>query len=357
MTHVFISPHPDDAALSCGGLIASLRELGQTVTIISVFSGGPEAAAQLTEYQRTALGFGNKALWPLTEAFDRTDILPDYPVTADVGGSAPWAADAERVAVTQERANTQARQFWQRASWTRAANVTNATSPDRPLADAVPGQGTLDGIDFDSADAAAIRRAEDARYAWFMESSLVDLGLPDAVYRGYVGDAELLGGPRPDDEPPLAALRREIMRLEPQQVYFPLGIGSHVDHVLCREVALALLRTERGWVMPEPDVADRLSFYEDFPYAWWNDFAGQADLPVSSESLGGGRALQARYADISEFVDRKVAGLRVYQSQIEQLFHSDQGMLDDVAGYARRVAYAGGVGTGAAERYWSVVRP
>ena len=44
------------------------------------------------------------------------------------------------------------------------------------------------------------------------------------------------------------------------------------------------------------------------------------------------RALQARYADISEFVDRKVAGLRVYASQVPQLFHSDQGMLDDVAG-------------------------
>jgi len=25
MTHVFISPHPDDVALSCGGLITSLR--------------------------------------------------------------------------------------------------------------------------------------------------------------------------------------------------------------------------------------------------------------------------------------------------------------------------------------------
>ena len=317
----------------------------------------PKPAPQLTEYQRTALGFGNKALWPLTEAFDRSDILPDYPVAATAAGSAPWAADAERVAVTQDRANTQARQFWQRASWTRAANVTNAPSPDRPLADAVAGQGTLDGIDFDSADAAAIRRAEDARYAWFMESSLVDLALPDAVYRGYVGDAELLGGPRPDDDPPLAALRREIMRLEPQQVYFPLGVGGHVDHVLCREVALALLRTERGWVMPGPDMADRLSFYEDFPYAWWNDFEGQADLPVTTGSLGGGRALQARYADISEFVDRKVAGLGVYATQIEQLFHSEQGMLDDVAGYARRVAFAGGVGTGAAERYWSVIRP
>ena len=40
MTHVFVAPHPDDAALSCGGLIASLRELGQNVAIITVFSGG-----------------------------------------------------------------------------------------------------------------------------------------------------------------------------------------------------------------------------------------------------------------------------------------------------------------------------
>ncbi len=35
MTHVFIAPHPDDVALSCGGLIASLRELGQNVTILT----------------------------------------------------------------------------------------------------------------------------------------------------------------------------------------------------------------------------------------------------------------------------------------------------------------------------------
>ena len=39
MTHVFVSPHPDDAALSCGGLIAGLRDLGQAVTILTVFSG------------------------------------------------------------------------------------------------------------------------------------------------------------------------------------------------------------------------------------------------------------------------------------------------------------------------------
>ena len=59
MTHVFVSPHPDDAALSCGGLITSLRELGQSVTILTVYSGTADDAG-LPEYQRVALGFGNK---------------------------------------------------------------------------------------------------------------------------------------------------------------------------------------------------------------------------------------------------------------------------------------------------------
>src|SRR5438128_10150813 len=77
MAHVFVAPHPDDVALSCGGLIASLRELGQNVTILTVFSGsgsngsGSDAGGGLTSYQREALGFGTKTLWPVTEAFNR----------------------------------------------------------------------------------------------------------------------------------------------------------------------------------------------------------------------------------------------------------------------------------------------
>ena len=272
-------------------------------------------------------------------------------------GPQPWAADPERIALTQERANTQARQFWQRASWTRSANVTNLETPERPLSDGVGGQGTLVGIDFDVADAAAIRKAEDARYAWFMEASVIDLDLPDAVYRGYEGDDQLLGTPHDDDEPPEDILRREIMRLEPQMVYFPLGVGGHVDHQLCREVGLGLLSEGRRWVMPGPDLAGRVSFYEDFPYAWWNDFTGLGDLPAGGLDLPTGLSIEARYADISDQFERKVAGLRMYSSQTPRLFGSDQQMLDDVAGYAARVAIAGGVGTGAAERYWSVIRP
>ena len=88
MTHVFVAPHPDDVALSCGGLIAGLRELGQNVTILTVFSGaGPTEDGRggdtLSTYQREALGFGSKTMWPVSEAFNRSHISADYPVYGD----------------------------------------------------------------------------------------------------------------------------------------------------------------------------------------------------------------------------------------------------------------------------------
>jgi LmbE family N-acetylglucosaminyl deacetylase len=139
-------------------------------------------------------------------------------------------------------------------------------------------------------------------------------------------------------------------------VYFPLAVGNHVDHQLCREVALSFLAEERAWVMPAPEMPGRLSFYEDFPYAWWNGFSGLADLPPGALELPPGVRLEARYSDISDQLERKSAALRMYASQVPRLFEGEQGLLDDVAGYAARVALAGGVGTGAAERYWATLR-
>jgi LmbE family N-acetylglucosaminyl deacetylase len=353
VTHVFISPHPDDAALSCGGLIAGLRELGQAVTIVSVYSGGPREGEPLSEYQRAALGFGNKAIWPNTQAFRRDNIPADVPLGSD---DAPWAADPERITITQERANTQARQFWQRAAWTRTANVTNIETLERPLADSIGGQGSDELLELGAADAMAVRRIEDERYAWWIEASLISLELPDAVFRGYVGDEELLGEVRGDDPAPYEILRREILRLEPQQVYFPLAVGRHVDHQLCREVGLGLLDEERRWVMPGPDMVGRVSFYEDFPYALWHGFRSPADLPEGSLELPPGVDLSARYASIDDQLERKAAGMRLYASQIPNLFESDQRMLDALASYHARVATEGGL-PGRAERYWTPTRP
>ncbi len=54
-------------------------------------------------------------------------------------------------------------------------------------------------------------------------------------------------------------------------------------------------------------------------------------------------------------MERKSAGLRMYASQIERLFHSDQGMLDDLAGFHARTAVSAGQ-RGFAERTWAPVR-
>src|SRR6188472_2534723 len=257
MTHVFVAPHPDDVALSCGGLIASLRELGQNVTIITVFSGedvdGMAGVAGVPTYGREVLGVGSKAVWPSGEAFNRSSILPDYPL-----GQA-WAAHEDRLEATQSDADAAAKRFWQRSSWYRRASIRAESIADQPVIDDVPTQGavyTNEIIDAAVAgDLMARRRLEDERFAYFAEAAIVFLDLPDAVFRGYHDDDQLLGQPSPDDEPPFDVLRREIERLEPQRVYFPLGIGGHVDHQLSRTVGMQLLGLSRDWVMPGPDYA------------------------------------------------------------------------------------------------------
>ncbi len=353
MTHVFVAPHPDDVALSCGGLIASLRELGQNVTILTVFSGDG-ASGRLTPYQREALGFGSKTMWPATEAFNRSAIQADWPTAALVPS---WAASEERLDATQVDADAAAKRFWQRSSWYRRASVRNESIAEQPVMDDLSTQGAVYTDDLVDAAAAgdlmARRRVEDERFAYFAEASIVYLDLPDAVFRGYEGDDELLGVPRPDDEAPYDLLRQEIDRLEPQKVYLPLGVGGHVDHQLCREVGIRMLQEPRRWVMPGPDYAGMVTFYEDFPYAWWNDFKRLEDLgsdPLAA--LPADISVIPEFADITDQIERKIMGISLYESQLERLFDGKIQMADAVRAYGRTLAEFGGV-SGAAERYWA----
>jgi LmbE family N-acetylglucosaminyl deacetylase len=356
MTHVFIAPHPDDVALSCGGLVASLRELGQNVTILTVFSG-TGATDRLSPYQREALGFGNKTVWPVTEAFNRSHVLPDHGV--DPAAVPPWQATQEGLHATQGDADASAKRFWQRSSWYRRANIHNESLAGQPVIDDVSAQGavlTEELVDAAIAgDTMAQRRLEDERYAAFSESAIVWLDLPDAVFRGYEGDDQLLGAPREDDPAPYELLRREIARLEPQRIYLPLGIGGHVDHQLMREVGISLLHESRKWVMPGPDYTSMVAFYEDFPYAHWEDFGRLEDMPPGTfANLPAGVSLRAEFADITDQLERKIRGISLYDSQISRLFEGSNGMADAVRSYGARIADIGRV-PGAAERYWVTI--
>ncbi len=359
MTHVFVAPHPDDAALSCGGLIASLRELGQNVTILTVYSGSGEANG-LTAYQREALGFGTKALWPATEAFNRANLAADVPLLQGPDGSPPWAADPDRLDATQADADAAAKRFWQRASWYRRASIRNESLAGQLVIDELPTQGAVLGTEIVEAasagDVMARRRLEDERFAYFAEASVVFLDLPDAVFRGYEGDPELLGTPRDDDPPPIEILRREILRLEPQRVYFPLGIGGHVDHRLVRAVGAALLAEPRAWVMPGPDWAGIVTFYEDFPYAWWSGFSQLEDLGDGFlADLPADVSLAPEFTDIGDQIERKIRGIALYESQLEGLFGGLRPMAEAVRAFGLRVGELGGL-PGFGERYWSTTR-
>jgi LmbE family N-acetylglucosaminyl deacetylase len=354
MTHVFVAPHPDDVALSCGGLISSLRELGQNVTILTLYSGAGSDSERLTPYQREALGFGSKAIWPVTEAFNRAHLVADYP---EDSSAAPWQASKEGLEATQTDADAAAKRFWQRSSWYRRANIHAESLAGQPIIDDLPTQGAVLTSELTDAAAAgelmARRRLEDERFAAFAEVSVVWLDLPDAVFRGYEGDDELLGRPRRDDPAPVELLRREINRLEPQRVYLPLGIGGHVDHQLARDAGLALLAEGRRWVMPGPDYTGQIVLYEDFPYAWWEDFGRIEDLPAGTlDALPAGISLTAEFADISDQVERKIRSIAIYESQIERLFDSPKAMAAAVRAYAARTADIGRVPGGVAERYW-----
>jgi LmbE family N-acetylglucosaminyl deacetylase len=105
--------------------------------------------------------------------------------------------------------------------------------------------------------------------------------------------------------------------------------------------------------MPGPDYAGIVTFYEDFPYAWWNGFRRWEDLPFDpAASLPPDVGLQPEYADIGDELERKISGIRLYESQVGRLFHTEREMADAVRAYARQIAELGRV-DGFAERYWA----
>ncbi|MBN1427471.1 MAG: PIG-L family deacetylase [Anaerolineae bacterium] len=50
--HIYLSPHLDDAVLSCGGLIYELARRGETISVITLFSAGPSPNYPLSSYAK-----------------------------------------------------------------------------------------------------------------------------------------------------------------------------------------------------------------------------------------------------------------------------------------------------------------
>jgi hypothetical protein len=147
-------------------------------------------------------------------------------------------------------------------------------------------------------------------------------------------------------------------RLKPRHVYFPLGVGNHVDHQLARAAGIALLGglhdEPSGSVAVGPGLLGRLLFYEDFPYAQRVGFERLEQLPGHAlATMPHDVSLAPEYCELGDLLDRKVEGIRVYASQIDSQFGSDGAMAEAVRSRASRVGQLGGIDP--AERYWRAI--
>jgi LmbE family N-acetylglucosaminyl deacetylase len=180
--HVYLSPHPDDVILSCGGLIWQQAQRGESVAVVTVFGASPPPGETLSPFARSL--------------HDR---------------------------------------------WQRSAQA---------------------GVDF--SDPPAVRRAEDVQAFEALSDSVqvVHLPLLDCIYRMhpltgealYASEEGIFGLAHPSD-PAWEALSEAPLLPDGATLYVSLAVGHHIDHQLLR-VAV------EGWGLP----ADRLRYYEDYPY-------------------------------------------------------------------------------------------
>lgn len=240
MDYLFISPHFDDVALSCGGWVWELARAGQRVTIATVCAARP--------------------------------------------GDGPLSRFA----------------LQQHCQWG------------------------------ESRDPIGTRLREDGKAARMLRAQPVYLDVPDAIYRRKPGGRPLVTSGRTlfghgyqMETALLASVTRQIRALAPSKrattIVAPLGTGRHVDHLLTRDAARALLAT--GY---------RVLWYEDYPYA-----EKRGSVVRARRAFG-----DVTWASRTQPIDatRKVRVIAAYVSQMHSTFRGPADMAARVESYTRRTA-------------------
>jgi LmbE family N-acetylglucosaminyl deacetylase len=128
------------------------------------------------------------------------------------------------------------------------------------------------------------RRAEDIRAVESLGAAAAHLGLSDAPFRRpyYASFRAIVLGSHAADGEDEDAVRRVLVDVsrthDPGRVYCPLGVGTHIDHRLVYQAAVAV----QGF--------GRLIFYEDRPYVL---VPGQLAMRLAELSLQGDLPLEA----------------------------------------------------------------
>lgn len=250
MNHTIFSPHSDDAVLCCGGMMARFIDIGDSVTVHTIFCALPE-----------------RPYSPLAEEFH--------------------------------------------AKWGNPDNMVR------------------------------LRRAEDEAAAAKLGAGMIYGPLHEPLYRVdengewmYFTVQDIFSPRHPADDRLVSQLIGYISAvpdLEQSRLYFPLGIGQHIDHLITFEAGLHFHGS--GF-----DVV----FYEDFPYA----IRGNS----LQERLGQLQGFTSRTVTMEEaHLQAKIEAFGYYRSQIPMLFQQFDRVPEIFRNYASAVA---GDGRSLAERLW-----
>ena len=152
------------------------------------------------------------------------------------------------------------------------------------------------------ADYMALRRREDLEWAERLGATTIHGSLREAPHRGYDSAAALFSGIHSADFVGTALenwLSRIVAELEPELVFLPLGIGSHVDHVWLRQAAETALshRVPLVYYGDQPYCAKRQQSPMDTRLPHANDLAAYSVTPDAAavrEALSASEAYRTQ---------------------------------------------------------------
>lgn len=173
-------------------------------------------------------------------------------------------------------------------------------------------------------DPIGARQQEDQAAAARLGASLLQLPVPDCIYRTadgqplYPENKSLWGGIDPRDrlEDWLTDTQPfETLLANADYLYAPLGVGNHVDHQIVRQWGLRLAAAH-------PHL--NFQFYTDFPYM---KDSGKISAALTHVNL----TLQPRWIYLSsDDIHEKIMAMSCYDSQISTFWENHEAMQHDV---------------------------
>jgi LmbE family N-acetylglucosaminyl deacetylase len=112
------------------------------------------------------------------------------------------------------------------------------------------------------------------------------------------------------------ALLHECMRLEPDELWFPIGLGSHMDHRATRSACIQMLPE---LLRQRPGL--KFSAYEDLPYSAVESTSYSSTRHVAAIAqafAARGTTLRQESEPIDEVFDRKIRAISIFASQFKR---------------------------------------